>query len=165
MKWYYEKLGERHGPVSVQELVEVLNRGDITVDNLVWREGMANWAPLKLADAMMDAEGNELAICAASGKVMKKSEMMPYGDKFISPEHRDEFVQGLMESGDSASSDSDGIMPTDFSVNIGDCLSRGWNTMALDFWPIVGVTALIIIIQSSRCNDDELHSRDIAYFH
>ena len=96
MKWYFEKFGERQGPVSIQELVEILNRGEITLDNLVWRDGMANWTPLREADALTSEDGAEMAICAQSGKVMLKSEMMPYGDKFISPEHSEAFMGRLL---------------------------------------------------------------------
>ncbi|MDB4657224.1 GYF domain-containing protein [Verrucomicrobiales bacterium] len=146
MKWYFEKFGERQGPVSIQELVEILNRGEITLDNLVWRDGMANWTPLREADALTSEDGAEMAICAQSGKVMLKSEMMPYGDKFISPEHSDAFVQNLMETSDSVSSNDDGVLPADFSVNIGSSLSRAWTTMAQDFWPITGIALLINVV-------------------
>ncbi len=146
MNWYYERFGERHGPVSIQELTETLDRGEITVDNLVWREGMPDWKPLKEADVLKTAGGEEMAICAHSGVVMEKSKMMPYGDKFIAPEHREAFVQGLMESGDSIGVDEDGIVPSDFNVDIGRCLSRAWDTLSMSFWPIVGVTALIMVM-------------------
>ena len=72
--------------------------------------------------------------------------MMPYGDKFISPEHREAFVQDLMESGESIGVEEDGIVPSDFNVDIGRCLSRAWDTLSTSFWPIVGVTALIMVM-------------------
>jgi hypothetical protein len=34
-------------------------------------------------------------------------------------------------------------------VNIGSCLGRAWDMMMSDFWPIIGVSALILIIVSS----------------
>ena len=38
------------------------------------------------------------------------------------------------------------ILARDYDLNIGNCLSRGWNLVMSDFWPIVGVTALIMVI-------------------
>ena len=35
----------------------------------------------------------------------------------------------------------------DYQLNIGHCLSRGWNLVAHNFWPIVGVVALIGLLQ------------------
>jgi predicted Ser/Thr protein kinase len=35
----------------------------------------------------------------------------------------------------------------DYQLNIGHCLSRGWNLMMHNFWPIVGVVALIGLLQ------------------
>ena len=38
------------------------------------------------------------------------------------------------------------ILARDYDLNIGNCLSRGWSLLMADFWPIVGVTALMIVI-------------------
>ncbi len=46
MLWYYEKDNTQNGPVSEEELLALYQRGIIQAHNLVWREGMADWAPL-----------------------------------------------------------------------------------------------------------------------
>jgi serine/threonine protein kinase len=37
----------------------------------------------------------------------------------------------------------------DYQLNIRSCLSRGWKLVRSDFWPIVGVTALILVLLSA----------------
>jgi len=43
--WFYEKDGKGAGPVSEAELWELLNKGEITKDSLVWKEPMDKWLP------------------------------------------------------------------------------------------------------------------------
>ena len=43
--WFYEKDKKPSGPVSEEELWELLNTGEITKDSLVWKEPMEKWLP------------------------------------------------------------------------------------------------------------------------
>jgi hypothetical protein len=45
-QWYYSGEGSQLGPVSEDELLGILNRGEIGGSSLVWHEGMADWIPL-----------------------------------------------------------------------------------------------------------------------
>jgi len=38
------------------------------------------------------------------------------------------------------------ILAHDYVLNIGNCLRRGWALLRGDFWPIVGISALIIVL-------------------
>lgn len=49
MDWYYAIGGDRRGPVDEQSFDELVRLGNITPDTLVWRDGMADWQPLKTA--------------------------------------------------------------------------------------------------------------------
>jgi hypothetical protein len=49
MNWYYESGGQQQGPVTDADLDRLLAEGKITVDTLVWREGMSGWTPLRSA--------------------------------------------------------------------------------------------------------------------
>jgi len=49
MNWYYESAGQQQGPVADSELDRLLAGGQITLDTLVWREGMPGWTPLRTA--------------------------------------------------------------------------------------------------------------------
>lgn len=54
MSWYYSKNGTQLGPVSKEELVEKCTRGDVSMTDLVWKEGMPDW---KQAGQMPDLGG------------------------------------------------------------------------------------------------------------
>src|SRR5262245_58655727 len=49
MNWYYESGGQQQGPVTDADLDRLLAEGKITIDTLVWREGMSGWTPLRSA--------------------------------------------------------------------------------------------------------------------
>ncbi len=41
--WFYASEGQQHGPYPEVQLRELIARGTVTADMLVWTEGMANW--------------------------------------------------------------------------------------------------------------------------
>ncbi|KFN43214.1 hypothetical protein N789_11670 [Arenimonas oryziterrae DSM 21050 = YC6267] len=43
---YADRSGQQRGPVDAATLRDAYRRGDVAADALVWREGMAQWAPL-----------------------------------------------------------------------------------------------------------------------
>jgi hypothetical protein len=51
MNWYYESGGQQQGPVTDADLDRLLAEGKITLDTLVWKDGMAGWTPLRSARA------------------------------------------------------------------------------------------------------------------
>ncbi len=45
-EWYYAEGQERKGPVPEQTLRQMFQRGELSLQTLVWREGMEQWAAL-----------------------------------------------------------------------------------------------------------------------
>jgi uncharacterized membrane protein len=45
VQWYFAVGGQRVGPVSQADLTSRIQAGEVTRETLVWRDGMANWAP------------------------------------------------------------------------------------------------------------------------
>lgn len=46
--WYYaDAERQRQGPLSAQELAQRFHQGRLRLDTLVWRDGMAEWQPLR----------------------------------------------------------------------------------------------------------------------
>lgn len=45
--WYYMKDGNETGPVTTAVLAQLLGRGTLTVDTLVWREGAVGWKAIR----------------------------------------------------------------------------------------------------------------------
>lgn len=43
-QWYYEQQGETCGPVSESQLQAMAQNGHVSGENLVWTEGMTDWA-------------------------------------------------------------------------------------------------------------------------
>ena len=41
------------------------------------------------------------------------------------------------------------ILAQDYTLDIGSCLRRGWALVRSNFWPVVGVTALILLLRSA----------------
>lgn len=52
-QWYYASGNASHGPVSVNQLKQLLANGrQLNADSLVWREGMPDWRPLRSVDEL-----------------------------------------------------------------------------------------------------------------
>jgi uncharacterized RDD family membrane protein YckC len=47
MEWFYVDGGQRAGPVAETEFDRLIATGKIQAETLVWRDGMANWQPLR----------------------------------------------------------------------------------------------------------------------
>jgi uncharacterized RDD family membrane protein YckC len=47
MTWYYVAGGQQAGPVSEADFEALIQTGQIQAETLVWKEGMANWQPLR----------------------------------------------------------------------------------------------------------------------
>jgi TM2 domain-containing membrane protein YozV len=45
--WYYEQNGNRIGPVDDATMRSLIANRTISIDTLVWTNGMANWTPLQ----------------------------------------------------------------------------------------------------------------------
>jgi hypothetical protein len=51
-EWYYAKNGQQMGPVSTEVLTRLATSGQVQPNDLVWREGMPNWAPARTVRAI-----------------------------------------------------------------------------------------------------------------
>jgi serine/threonine protein kinase len=48
------------------------------------------------------------------------------------------------------------MLARDYVLDIGSCLSRGWALVRSDFWPIVGITALVLALLSAASSLGEV---------
>jgi type IV pilus assembly protein PilA len=63
-QWYYaEGPGRNVGPLTTEELAACFRRGQLMLDSQVWREGMAQWQPLRsvAAELGLDATASATA--------------------------------------------------------------------------------------------------------
>ncbi|MCB1089049.1 MAG: RDD family protein [Verrucomicrobiae bacterium] len=109
MNWFYAIDGARRGPVSANDLALLSRTGKLGAEDLAWRDGMPEWRPFRrvAGEVFSEASGGdpaspiETAVCAHTGRALPLSELVPYGDRWIDPQHKESFVQRLMEVGDS----------------------------------------------------------------
>src|SRR5512145_1583180 len=50
-QWYLARDGKQHGPISEAELTQFIEQGHLQPNDLVWREGFADWRPAMLVFA------------------------------------------------------------------------------------------------------------------
>jgi uncharacterized RDD family membrane protein YckC len=104
MNWYYANNGQRQGPIAQVEFERLVSSSVITDQTLVWKEGMPSWKPYAEVKVSLPpvlpagAEvGEDSAVCAVSGKVFPKREMIQYEGRWVSAQHRDEFFQRIRQ--------------------------------------------------------------------
>ena len=47
--WYYTQNGEKHGPISKEEMITLVRYGDLRDEDQLWKEGMRDWIPVSVA--------------------------------------------------------------------------------------------------------------------
>lgn len=95
MEWYYGQNNERIGPVSDADMAELLRSGKITPDTLVWRQGLDEWQPWRVAGAPVSDSGH--ALCAECRKSFPTSEMLQYEHSWVCPTCKPVFFQKIKE--------------------------------------------------------------------
>ncbi|MEM9281936.1 MAG: DUF4339 domain-containing protein [Verrucomicrobiota bacterium] len=142
--WFYEKDGERMGPVDSSTVKELVSSEEITIDSLVWREGMTDWAPLR------STELSGSGITAAASKPPP----VPPRDMSLSraeenPMKGENVLQPVSSTAEIPARDL--VLKSGFRVQIRSSFGRAWELMKTDFWPFVGMFALMTIVLSVAC--------------
>src|ERR1700761_6110495 len=73
MDWYYAIQGDQRGPVDDAALRQLVQQGVIKADTLIWRQGMAGWAPYGASALPLEAPPGSV-ICAACGRPVPESD-------------------------------------------------------------------------------------------
>ncbi len=129
MPWYYEVDRQQRGPVSDEEFTGLVQTGVVRAESLVWKEGWPEWRAYgAVASAGASAggiAGADTAVCAVSGRVLPKRDMLEFEGRWVSAEHKEEFFQRLREG-----------------------VSQPGEFVYAGFWPRVGAKIIDIIIIS-----------------
>jgi hypothetical protein len=73
MEWYYAIKGEQKGPVGDADFQQLVQQGVVNADTLIWRQGLAGWAPYGAsATAVVAPPGS--VICASCGRPVPESD-------------------------------------------------------------------------------------------
>ena len=144
MNWFYALGGQQQGPVDDGQLDALAAAGTITPDTLVWREGLANWQPLRQArpgtggvpplapPPVMAATGAAQPLgadeiqCVECGNRFAKDNAMQYGTVWVCAACKPRFVQKLREGAATggALTTQTGVY-VDPEVLVSEALSRG----------------------------------------
>ena len=171
MKWYYAVGQQQQGPVDDAPFDALIAAGTITPDTLVWREGQANWQPLRVArpggpvappgavPPVAQSPGAAAAAAAPPGQVQcaecraffAKEDTIQYGTAFVCATCKPIFVQRLREgapvatAGGAAISEEQ-LLDGEYRVELGDCLERAWKIFTANSGLIVGTTLLVGLV-------------------
>lgn len=50
--WWYESTGQQEGPISEEELLQLISSGKLTKENLIWKNGLGEWIKIKDSSLM-----------------------------------------------------------------------------------------------------------------
>lgn len=122
--------GKEYGPVSAGEIQQWIREGRVVATTKAQAVGSTEWKNLTDFPEFV-------AIFAASSTPLPPSSPaavppLGAGPGAPLPVNPEEEAQKIIGRG------------VQFSIS--DCLSRGWQLVMADFWPVVGVTALIFVI-------------------
>ena len=67
VQWYYARNNEQFGPVSANELRQLVDAGRLSPDDLLWREGMDAWSTAINLRGLFTAEPGKPASSPALG--------------------------------------------------------------------------------------------------
>ena len=146
MQWFYAVGSERLGPISSEQLSNLVADGTVTSATLVWREGFANWQAWGEIASSNPLPAPQIgAVPVAASSVDDSTESVPELDWSI-----DEFEDRLRQNG--------------FAISVGGCLARAWEnyksffglalgavlvayllTMVAGFLPLVGLFSGILV--------------------
>jgi len=106
MTWYYAISGQQHGPVTEADIQALIKSGAIKPDTLVWREGMANWAPC--GDVLPAALSGQAAspaepapplysVCSQCHRSFSPDEVISLGHQWVCAECKPILLQKIRE--------------------------------------------------------------------
>ena len=116
--------GREYGPVGEDEIRNWISVGRANADTKAQREGETDWKPLSSFTEFADA---------LSAKQPPPAPLFlpepPPGEPAPDP------VALATE-----------VLARQVEVSIGSCLGRAWDLLKSDFWPIIGVSALVLLL-------------------
>jgi uncharacterized RDD family membrane protein YckC len=114
MNWFYVSAGQQAGPVDDAQLESLARTGQIQMDTLVWREGMAEWQPYSTVagpgvqaatnppvTSQIGAVNTPIAanevVCAECGRIFPMDETIQFGTSRVCAGCKPIFMQKLAE--------------------------------------------------------------------
>ena len=166
MNWYYVDAGAQAGPVDEAQLQQLVLLGKIQPNTLVWHEKLAAWTPYsQVVPAAPVAPDPNLppvvgglppiasggAVCGECGRAFAPTEVIRLADKWVCAGCKPVVLQRLREgvgwsgSVPGGASQAD-LLARDYTVDIGEAFSHGWENFKANPGLIIGATALVYLV-------------------
>ncbi len=160
MQWYYVDNGQQAGPVEETEFPNLIRTGKLQPGTLIWREGMANWEPFSSAappeyrtpavvPPLVAVTPGVQGVCAECGGVFNTEDMIAHAGAHVCANCKPIFLQRLSEGaalgsrfGRGMLSEAD-LLARDYNVDVGGCLSRGWQLFQANAGGMIGASVLV----------------------
>ena len=102
MEWYYATGQQQHGPVSDEELAQLVAAGKVGADTLVWHGGMEDWLPYGSLQQVDVAPGTasdapRTGLCTECGRLFPKQDLLTYQGASVCAACKPAFFQRLQE--------------------------------------------------------------------
>ena len=121
--------GRQYGPVTSDEAREWIKAGRANAQTQAQKDGESDWKPMASFPEFAEA----LAAPAAATPLPSGLQLPP--------------AMPLPPAGQvDPAAMADEVLARGGKVDIGSCLGRAWDLLLSDFWPILGVSALILLI-------------------
>lgn len=118
--WFWEESGERKGPGTAEQVKGLREAGTISDTTLVWCDGMADWAPFS-STPLSEREADRPPAIPPALTTVRSADEPVAREVALRAGYRPQFRSSL---------------------------SRAWQLLTSDFWPFVGMSALVSIILS-----------------
>lgn len=114
---------KEYGPISAEQLRQWVAEGRANAQTLAQSEGSAEWKPLS---SFIEFAGLFGGLPAPAAPTLGLP--LPAGAVGAPPP-------------------PEAVLSRDYDLDIGDCISRSWALLQRHFWPVVGISLLVWIIQ------------------
>lgn len=116
--------GKQYGPVTSESIREWITSGRANAHTMVQIDGESEWKPLSQFAEFAEALG------ASASKPPSPSPSAPL----------------FPDSTASAEQLASAVLSRPVEINVGHCFGRAWELFRADFWPILGISALILLV-------------------
>jgi uncharacterized membrane protein len=113
---------KEYGPVTAEQLRQWFGEGRVNGQTLIRPEAETEWRPLSSVPEFAD---------------LLRSAPTPSSAPFPSA------------PGATVAPPIETVLARDFNLDIGACISRSWDLFKAHFWPMVGISALIMLISAA----------------
>jgi uncharacterized membrane protein len=120
MDWYYAVDKQQHGPVSPEQLAELVRQGVVTGSTLVWHAGMGPWQPYS----------NVAGSAAGDSTPPGSAPAFPAVSFAPSPE---DWAQKVVDE--------------EVDLTVGECFAKGWEMFQRNMPVTIGALLLVFLAQ------------------